>query len=123
MRFRDYFSSDFETSEHHDIVSLRSRYYRCRNEEAMEAVKRVANQLRAVITYIDRERHEIIFETPQFSATATVVSPSFTETAIDLKVTTTTLFPFGKGKRVIESLYEALDKMLPYKGVGLYQSR
>lgn len=123
MRFKDYFSNNFETSENHEITTLRSRYYRCRNVEAMEAVKKLASDLNAILRHVDNERHEIIFETRSFSATAMITSPSYTETAIDFQITTYAVFPFGKGVKVIENLYQKLDKILPFKGVGLYRGR
>ncbi|MDD3191476.1 MAG: hypothetical protein PHP41_01845 [Bacilli bacterium] len=123
MRFRDYFSNDFETSEMHEIPSLRSRYYRCKKEEAMEAVKKVAVQMKTIVRYIDNERFEIIFESPVFSATATIISTHFTETAVDFKVTTYSLLPLLKGKKIIEELYRHLDKLIPFKDVGLYRGR
>lgn len=123
MKFKDYFKNDFETSEDHYIKALRSRYYRCRNEQAMDAVKALAKKEKATVKYIDVERHEIIFETSKYSITATFVSPSYSETAIDFKVITYKLLPMGKGAKIIEELYKKLDNLLPYKGVSLYRGR
>lgn len=121
MKFRDYFSNDFETSDNHYLPSLRSHYYRCRNEDAMEAVKKTAKKEKAIIKYFDPERHEIIFETPKYSVTATVISPSIGETAVDFKIITYSLLPMGKGVKIIERLYRELDNLLPFKGIGLYR--
>lgn len=123
MKFRDYFSNDFETSENHVLPWLRSRYYRCRNDAAMEAIKRLARDEKAVLRNIDNDRHEIIFETPKYSVIATIVSPSYSETAIDFKIITYYLIPMGRGAKIIENLYRKLDNIIPFKGVGLFYGR
>lgn len=122
MRIRDFFSSDFETNESHYIQALRSRYYRCRNNDAMEAVKKLAKEEGGEIKFVDDVHHEVNYETSKYNITATVVSTSYTETAIDFKITTYAIIPCGKGAKIIEKLYARLDKMLPFKGVSLYRN-
>lgn len=123
MRFRDYFSNDFETSENHNINSLRSHYYRCNKDKAFEGLRQVVGDLKAVIKYEDRERGELIFENRNFAVTVTVVNPSYIETSIDFKITTFRMLPLGKGKKYIEDMYKCLDSILPFKGIGLYKGR
>jgi hypothetical protein len=123
MRFKDYFTNDFETSEDNYLPWLKSRYYRCRNEVAMDAVKKLISDQKAILKSFDKERHEIIFETQKYSITATVISPSISETAIDFKIITFSLLPLGKGAKIIEELYRKLDNIIPYKGVGLFYGR
>ena len=69
MKFRDYFNCEFETEENHYIPELRSRYYRNRIDETMEAVKKVAKDCGCMIKYVDNERHEIIFDCYKYTAT------------------------------------------------------
>lgn len=123
MRFRDYISNDFETREDHDLQWLKSRYYRCRNDVAMDAVKKLVSDEKAILRSFDKDRHEIIFETSKYSVTATVISPSISETAIDFKIITFSILPMGKGAKLIERFYRKLDNIIPYKGVGLYYGR
>ena len=123
MKFKDYFSNDFETSEDHHLPWLRSRYYRCRNEVAIDAVKKLARDEKAVLKSIDTVRHEIIFETQKYSVIATITSPSYSETAVDFKIITYSILPMGRGAKIIEALYRKLDNIIPYKGVGLYYGR
>jgi hypothetical protein len=120
MKFKDYFSNTFETSEHHYIPTLKSRYYSCRNEQALEAVRAVVKKLNAYIKFVDHDRHEVLFENPSYSGTATIVSLSYTVTAVDFMIITQSLLPLGKGKKIIEELYKELDKVIPFKDVGLY---
>ena len=53
MRFGDYFTNDFETSENHYLPELRTRYYRCRNEAAKEQVIKLAEEEKAKIRDIN----------------------------------------------------------------------
>jgi hypothetical protein len=121
MRFKDYFSNDFETSDNHYLNTLRTHYYRCTKDTAFMKMHEIIKEMRANVKYEDKVRGEIIFEVPSFMATATIVSPTYSETAVDLKVTTFSLLPLGKGKKIIEDLYKKLDNKLPFKGLSLYQ--
>ena len=121
MRFGDYFRNDFETSDDHYLPELRTRYYRCRNEAAKEQFLNIAKEENAKIKDINDVHGEIFFETPGYSCIATVISPTLTETAVDFKVTTNKILPFGAGRKIIMRFYEALDKKLPFKGVGLFK--
>ena len=87
MRFRDYFNCEFETCEDHYIPELRSRYYRNRIDDAMEAVIKVAKENGCMVKYVDKERHEIIFDNYKYTATATLTN-QYTTTSIDIKIST-----------------------------------
>ena len=122
MKFRDYFNSDFETCEDHYMPELRSRYYRNRIDDTMEAVIKVAKENGCMVKYVDKERHEIIFENYKYTATATLTN-QYTTTSVDLKVSTNHgSFDFGRGPKYIKKIYEDLDKILNFKGVGLYKN-
>ena len=86
----------------------------------MEALKSLAKKRNAIIKYVDNERHEMIFEASNYAVTATFTSISYTVTAVDFLVVTEAIFPFGKGKKIIEQLYEELNQILPFKGLSLY---
>ena len=121
MKFRDYFSNDFETGENHYINSLKTRYYRCRNEDAKKQVLKLIEAEKGTVKAIIEQHNEIFFHCPDYTATITVISPRIGETAIDIKVTTYRIIPRGYGKQVIERLYKWLDNNLPFKGVSLYK--
>lgn len=122
MKFFDYFSNDFETGEEHYIPSLKTRYYRARSEEAKEKIKQVIASEKGRIRSESENYREIFFETSKYSAVIIYVSPRISETAIDIKVTTYRMFGLGgPGKKVIERLYQELDKALNYKGTGMYK--
>ena len=123
MKFRDYISNDIHTAEDHYIVSLRTRYYRSTKANAIEKIKGIVNRIKGQIKHLDLERGEIYFETVKFSSTISVVSTSYTETAIDINMTTYSVLPLGKGKKEIEKLYEMIDKELQFIGVSLFKGR
>jgi len=122
MKFREYFSNDFETGESHSIPSLKTRYYRCRNEVAKETVIKMVELEKGVVKALIDEHHEIFFQCPSYTSTITLTNTRIGETAIDIKVTTYKLIPRGVGKKIIERLYKHLDSKLPFKGVSLYRS-
>ena len=121
MKFREYFQSAFETSETHNIPSLRTRYYRCRKEDAMNTLLKIAKSKKVYNFYKNEHFYEVSYETSGYIFYAKIVSTSVMETSVDIKVTTKTLFPFGKGKKIIEEYYSELDKLLPFKGVSLFR--
>lgn len=121
MRFKDYFSNDFETGENHYIKTLQTRYYRCRYEQAKEAVLKAVEQEKGRVKAMIEQHHEVFFQCPAYTSTITIIQTRIGEIAIDIKVTTYKVLPMGAGKKIIERLYHILDSMLPFKGVSLYK--
>lgn len=121
MRFRDYFTNDFETSDNHHIDTLRTRYYRARYDEAKNAILHVAKQMNATVKSSDDNFKEISIESMKFNAIFSVINVKMSECAIDIKVNTFAIIGLAKGKKIIEEIYQLLDKSLPFKGVSLYR--
>lgn len=121
MKLKYYFSKDFYTSDNHELETMQTHYYRVRKEKAIEAVCEMLKDEKAKVKSIDQERGEVIFDHMDYSGTATISSPSFTETGIDFNVLTFNFLPTAKGKKVIENFYKILDKKLDFKGSGLYK--
>lgn len=121
MKIKEYFSNNFETSEDHELESLRTRYYRARNEEVKEVAYDLIKQEKGSITDNISQFSELIFNTSTYSATFTIVSPRISETAVDIKITTYYTIAAGRGKKIIERLYKYFDTQLPFKGVSLYR--
>ena len=122
MRFKDYFSNDFETTEDSHIKELRSRYYRASNETVKKAVFKFIEEEKAEIIDVQEQYNEIFFRGKNYTCIITVISPRISETAIDIKITTYKLLPFGLGKKFIERMYKYFDSVLSFKGVSLYRS-
>ncbi|MFA5481800.1 MAG: hypothetical protein WC278_00315 [Bacilli bacterium] len=121
MKIKEYFSNNFETSEDHELESLRTRYYRARNEEVKEVAYDLIKQEKGSITDNIPQFSELIFNTSTYSAIFTIVSPRISETAVDIKITTYYTIAAGRGKKIIERLYKYFDTQLPFKGVSLYR--
>ena len=121
MKIKYYFAKDFQTSDNHDLDTLRTHYYRARKEETIEAVQEMAKEFKCKIKYVDEERGEIIFDHLDYNACATVTATSYTEKAIDFNLLTYNVLPTALGKKVIEKFYKYLDKKLQLKGIGLYK--
>jgi len=118
MKFKDYFNKSFGTSDRNEIDTLRTHYYHGRIEAIMDIVCKVLKNDKAIIKSVDNDRHEINFDSAEYSGVATLVAVSFTEISVDFQVMTFNILPTAKGKKVIEKLYAALDKEAELKKVG-----
>lgn len=121
MRLKDYFTNTFDTSDNHYINELRTRYYRNRLSDAKNAVLDYVSSVKGKVLSDDEQYNELLYETAGYSMTVIFVPITPSEIAIDLKVNTFSLLPFGKGKKVIDDLYKYLDKNLQFKGVSLFR--
>ncbi|WP_453994512.1 cytosolic protein [Bacillus nitroreducens] len=120
MGLKTFFTNHTETRDEHTDELLRSHYYKTTNKKAIEAVKKVINNMDGYhINSISEERGEMsitIKKGRKAFIVATIISVRPFETAVDFAVTTeTVLFPidFGYSRKVVLKLYEQLDKELP----------
>ncbi|MCC3356468.1 cytosolic protein [Bacillus sp. REN16] len=125
MGLQTFFSNHSETRDKHSDELLKSHYYKTTNKKAIEAVKKVINNIDGYqINSVSEDRGEIsisIKKGRKAFVVATVVSVRPFETAIDFAVTTETLLvpiDFGYSRKVITNLYQHLDKELPLIGKG-----
>ncbi len=121
MRFKDYFSNDFETMDNSYDNELRTHYYRCKYEDCLKAINDICTEEKAQITNQEDNYQEILIEAGSYSCTFKVTNTTPVESAIDIKITTFSLLPLGKGRKIIIRLYKLLDSKLPFKGIGLYK--
>lgn len=121
MKFKYYFAKDFQTSDNHELETLKTHYYRARKEEALKVVEEMAKEFKCKIKHIDEERGEIIFDHVDYNASAIITATTYTEMAIDFVIMTYNVLPTAPGKKVIEKFYSYIDKKLSFKGVGLYK--
>lgn len=122
MKFLDYFTNDFETSDNHYIPSLKTRYYRDRVEAVKETIiEMIKVEEKGRITAVNDVYNEIIAECRRYSATFTIIAPHAGETAVDIKIKTYKFIGLGRGKTYIEEIYKYLDSHLQFKGVSLYK--
>ena len=118
MRLKDYFNKNFYTKDRHEIDGLRTHYYHGRVEQVTEGVCDVLKQDGCIIRAVDTDRHEISFDNKDYQGTVVLTATSFTEIACDINVLTFNILPTAKGVKVIERLYNMLDKRLELKKVG-----
>ena len=146
MKFKYYFAKDFQTSDKHEIETLRTHYYRNRKEDVIDVVVEMAKSLKAKVKSVDEERGEIIIESPKvkpdkeendddgyggyfeiifdhidYNACAAITAVSFYEIAVDFNVFTYNILPNAFGKKVIEKFYKQIDAKLEVKGIGLHR--
>lgn len=121
MRFKDYFTNDFETDENHYIPELRTRYYRCSVEVAKNALMELIKTEDATLKDVVSQYNEYFIQGKNYTCIITLTTPRISEVAIDIKVTTYKLIPSGLGKKIIERMYKFFDSKLPFKGVSLYK--
>jgi hypothetical protein len=117
-------SSRTETTEHHSNPSLQTHYYKTTKDKAIAAVERVMQQSGFTVKRVEQERGEVIAQSTSGQKSllvATIVMVKPFRTAVDFSCSTDTILPsdFGHSKKRILSLYEQLDKELPYIGSGL----
>lgn len=123
MKFKDMFNKIYETSDNNSEEVLKSHYYRARLDEALKAIKELANDEKATITDENEVYKEILFENSSYSCIAKITDTTPVEMAIDFKIETYGFFSFGKGKKIIESFYKYLDSKLNFKGIGLFKEK
>ena len=121
MKLRDYFSKDFQTSDNHEIETLRTHYYRCLKDKALETVVAMAKEMKCKVKHVDNDRGEIIFDHLDYNACAIITATSYTEMAIDFTILTYNVLPTAPVKKAIEKFYKYLDSKLEFKGTGLYK--
>lgn len=121
MSLKEFFVKDFETRDEHNITELKTHYYRCRVEDAMDAINNIVKEVKGKIIDVNDFYNEILFDTDSYRCICKITATTPVETAIDFKVSTFGLFSFGKGKKVITEIYQKLDKILPFKGIGLFK--
>ena len=121
----EYISSNHtETKENHKNERLQTRYYKLQREKTMQGVEAVLKKHDFEIKQSGSERGEIIAvcnKGQKQLAIATVITVKPFKTAVDFSISTESILPgdFGKSKNKIISLYEQLDKEIPFIGTGL----
>ncbi|WP_070121819.1 hypothetical protein [Bacillus marinisedimentorum] len=114
-----------ETSEHHPAESLRTHYYKTKQEDASQAVRNILSSMSgSVIRGESKERGELSADLDNGKAflVATAVTVKPFRTAVDFSVSmNSSIVPFGLGypSAKIEFLYRELNKELSFIGTGL----
>ncbi|MDM5299041.1 cytosolic protein [Bacillus pumilus] len=119
QKLKRFMSNYTETSDDHPVAELKSRYYKSTNSQVFQVVEAMLSRHELYqVTSVSAERGEISanLRSPKKAfLVATVISIRPFETAVDFNVTTETTLPtdFGYSQKIVLSLYEELDKLLP----------
>lgn len=112
MKFLSGFLKHYETKDGALDLDLRTRYYRNNYKVSKAAMVEVAKKLGFSIKVDDDERKEHLFKGSAGEIIVTMINITPIETAIDFTINTSGALSFGKGKKIIVSLYNELDKQL-----------
>lgn len=110
MKFSDFFSNDFETKDNHKNEVLRTRYYRTDYEKMKEYLKKVFNDEKFELLSVDDNYHELHFYKVNVEVIVSVFSESYFKQGVDFKVNSNYIISRGRGLKLIDRLYNALDK-------------
>lgn len=125
QKLKGILSNHSETRENHTEESLRSRYYKTTNKNAMKALQELFNNMEGVtVKSVSEEHGEMALQVKKGKKAfviVTVISVRPFETAVDFSVTTETKLPFdfGYSRQLIKQMYERIDKSMIYIGSGL----
>lgn len=115
---RKYFSNHAETGERHHDLSLRTHYYKTTKDKALAALEKYFSaSTQYELNSVSSEHGEISVYKKGKKAfiVGTVIMVKPYHTAIDFSVTTESMLPFdfGLSTKIINHLYEQLNKELP----------
>ena len=118
MGMLDGFRKLYETSDAAAEKMLVTHYYRNNYQQVKKGLQETAKALDFNITYENDDRKEFVFKRKDCEVIVTVVNITPVETTVDFTINTFGMFSFGKGRSLINALYNDLDKRLILKGQG-----
>lgn len=111
--------SFFETREMHPKEALRTRWFQGTYEEVKKAIFNAAEELGYGVVDVNDTFHEMLLEGPQV-VVVKITSYGRYEHGIDFTVSTKWLLDLGRGKGVVNRLYNHIAKHVKFKGVSLH---
>lgn len=111
-----FFSNHCETGEKHEDPSLRTRYYKVTNGNAIKAIEELfSNEPGFKVTSVSKEHGELSVEasSPKKAfIVVSIISVRPYETAIDFSVTYEGLLSLGYTKAIVLKLYNMINEKL-----------
>lgn len=120
MSVSSFLSNSAETREIHQVVGLRSRYYKSNYKKTKECILEYVKTLNAEVKNIDDVHREIFIQGGRFHIIFSMVQVTPIETSIDIKVDQYGLMGMHRPRRKIMEIYKYLDSNLSFKGVSLH---
>lgn len=112
-----YLGNHAETKDNHEDPSLQTHYYKTTKDKVLAKLEELFSKKQAYsIHSISKEHGEISLYYKKTFIIATVISVRPYNTAIDFSVTSESILPFdfGNSTRMIDQLYQQINKELPY---------
>lgn len=102
----------YRTQDSHKDPRLQTRWYQNDYKESVAAVMNILKNFGFNLKHQDDNFGEFIFERKGDTLDVRVISLQRKQTAIDFNFNVSSFLDFGRGKTVINELYQRLDKML-----------
>ncbi|MBI9010053.1 MAG: hypothetical protein JEZ05_08475 [Tenericutes bacterium] len=120
MSIRTFFSTSCETRELHVDPELRTRYYRNKFKDIINALHKVAELNAMKVRDVNEVHKEVYMLGNGFDAIVTIAQISPIEAGIDLKVNSFSAIGMGKPKKKALKIFQDLKGILNFKGVSLH---
>lgn len=118
MGLAEYFLNDFETSNNPSDRRLCSRYYNNDYYMVQNTISSVFNSAGYKLMHVDNNYHEMLFQSKKAQLIVTLSEMSMYEIKVDIKINTTFFIPLKRGVKIIDELYNLLDRRLTLKFKG-----
>lgn len=102
----------YRTQDSHKDPRLQTRWYQNDYKEASQAIMNVMKNFGFNLKHQDDNFGEFIFERKNDTIDVRVVSLQRRQTAVDFNYNVSGLIDFGRGKNIINELYQRLEKLL-----------
>ena len=111
--------SFFETRETHSKEAYRTRWYQASYDEVKKAIFSAAEELGYGVIDVNDTFKEMLLEGPHV-VVVKISSYGRYEHGVDFTVSTRWLLDLGRGKGVLDRLYNHIGKHVKCKGVSLH---
>lgn len=120
MSVSSFLSNSAETRELHQVIGLRTRYYKTNYPKMKACILEYVKTLNAEVKNIDDEHKEIFVQGARFHIIFSVLQVTPVETSLNIKYDKYGLMGMHRPRKKIVEIYKYLDKKLILKGVSLH---
>lgn len=118
MGLHDFFLNHFETSDEPRDRRLVSHYYNNDYQTTQNKISVAFQEFGLKLIHVDNTYNEMLFENRKIKLIVTLRQMSLYEIRVDLTINTTYLLPMKRGIKIVEQLYQSLDRKLTLKYKG-----
>ena len=120
MSVKSFFSPSCETRELHTDPALRTRYYRNRFKDVVDALRQVAKLNGMEVRDVNEVHKEVYMIGSGFDAIVTITQITPIEAGIDLKVNSFSAIGMHRPRKKAMKIFQDLKSVLNFKGVALH---